>query len=113
MQLSENPLQELFFDKKPGEVYSPTISPLEYLFFVREQSSGGHRDLDPPDPIPNSAVKRALADGSATKGRVRVGRRQFFLPAFSLNGLSAGLFFDRAVTIILRAVRWTVLPPLA
>jgi hypothetical protein len=26
---------------------------------------GGNRALEPPDPIPNSAVKRCIADGSA------------------------------------------------
>jgi hypothetical protein len=25
---------------------------------------GGNRALEPPDPIPNSAVKRSIADGS-------------------------------------------------
>ena len=44
-----------------------------------EQTSGDHSGVEPPDSIPNSEVKRARADGSATKGRVRVGRRQFLL----------------------------------
>ena len=25
---------------------------------------GGHRDMEPPDPIPNSEVKRVIADDS-------------------------------------------------
>ena len=25
---------------------------------------GDHRDVEPPDPIPNSEVKRVIADGS-------------------------------------------------
>jgi hypothetical protein len=49
-----------------------------------------------PDPIPNSAVKHSLADGSSPIGSARVGRRQSFpkagehrSPAFllRLNGL--------------------------
>src|SRR5690606_38505276 len=34
------------------------------------------RELEPPDPIPNSAVKRLLADGSVGFPHVRVGHRQ-------------------------------------
>ncbi len=36
---------------------------------------GGNRALEPPDPIPNSAVKRCIADGSAVS-RARVGHCQ-------------------------------------
>src|SRR5690606_2422909 len=35
-----------------------------------------HRALEPPDPIPNSAVKRRFADGSVGFPHVRVGHRQ-------------------------------------
>ena len=35
-----------------------------------------HRALEPPDPIPNSAVKRLSADGSVGFPHVRVGHRQ-------------------------------------
>ena len=35
-----------------------------------------HGELEPPDPIPNSAVKRLSADGSVGSPHVRVGRRQ-------------------------------------
>jgi hypothetical protein len=34
-----------------------------------------------PDPIPNSAVKHSLADGSSPIGSARVGRRQSFKKA--------------------------------
>lgn len=37
---------------------------------------GDHRDMEPPDPIPNSVVKRVLADGSVEFLHVRVGHRQ-------------------------------------
>ena len=36
--------------------------------------------LEPPEPIPNSAVKRHSADGSVGSPHVRVGRRQDFYP---------------------------------
>jgi hypothetical protein len=39
---------------------------------------GGHKAVVRPDPIPNSAVKRSLADGSGFIDSARVGRRQFF-----------------------------------
>ena len=41
--------------------------------------SGDHSTVEPPVPIPNTEVKRCSADGSATKGRVRVGRCQNYL----------------------------------
>ena len=37
-----------------------------------------HRVLEPPDPIPNSVVKRDIADGSVGLPHVRVGHRQAF-----------------------------------
>src|SRR5438132_5477563 len=46
------------------------------LLRTAEQISGDHRAVAPPVPIPNTAVKRCSPDGSATKGRARVGRRQ-------------------------------------
>ena len=35
--------------------------------------------MDPPDPIPNSEVKRHHADGSVGLPNVRVGHRRFFI----------------------------------
>jgi hypothetical protein len=37
---------------------------------------GDHRELEPPDPIPNSVVKWFIADGSVGIPHVRVGHRQ-------------------------------------
>jgi hypothetical protein len=37
---------------------------------------GDHRELEPPDPIPNSVVKWFIADGSVGFPHVRVGHRQ-------------------------------------
>ena len=52
-------------------------------------------ELEPPDPIPNSAVKRFSADGSVGSPHVRVGHRQVSTPkaqpqrwAFSFGRLS-------------------------
>src|SRR2546421_2103968 len=42
---------------------------------------GGHKAVVRPDPIPNSAVKHSLADGSSPIGSARVGCRQFFKKA--------------------------------
>jgi hypothetical protein len=39
-----------------------------------------HRALEPPDPIPNSVVKRCIADGSVGFPHVRVGHRQDSIP---------------------------------
>ena len=38
--------------------------------------SGGHSDTAPPDPIPNSVVKRISGDGSVGLPHVRVAHRQ-------------------------------------
>jgi hypothetical protein len=38
--------------------------------------SDEHSAVAPPDPIPNSAVKRSCADGSVGFPHVRVGHRQ-------------------------------------
>ena len=38
-----------------------------------------HRALEPPDSIPNSEVKRCIADGSVGSPHVRVGHRQAFI----------------------------------
>ena len=40
---------------------------------------GDHRELEPPDPIPNSEVKWFIADGSVGFPHVRVGHRQVYL----------------------------------
>ena len=37
---------------------------------------GDHSEMEPPDPIPNSEVKRFSADGSVGFPHVRVGHRQ-------------------------------------
>ena len=40
--------------------------------------SDDNSELEPPDPIPNSAVKRFSADGSVGFPHVRVGHRQAY-----------------------------------
>ena len=40
---------------------------------------GDHSIVVPPDPIPNSAVKRNRADGSVGSPHARVGHRQAFI----------------------------------
>ena len=47
----------------------------------------------PPDPIPNSEVKRRCADGSVGFPHVRVGHRQVLNVNPKLNGLGF-LFLD-------------------
>ena len=41
--------------------------------------SDEHSELEPPDPISNSEVKRLSADGSVGSPHVRVGHRQAFI----------------------------------
>jgi hypothetical protein len=54
-----------------------TIQPFNDLTI--QQFLGGHKAVVRPDPIPNSAVKRSVADGSACIACARVGSRQIFL----------------------------------
>ena len=58
---------------------------------------GGHEAVARPVPIPNTAVKHSLADGSGSIGSARVGRRQFFLkgPEPWFRPLSFGLAVGR------------------
>ena len=50
---------------------------------------GDHRELEPPDPISNSAVKWFIADGSVGLPHVRVGHRQAFNLDFRSNQCGA------------------------
>ena len=59
-------------------IWNPETAVLTHVRLKPIQASlpGDHRDMEPPDPIPNSVVKRALADGSVGFAHVRVGHRQ-------------------------------------
>ena len=46
---------------------------------TRYSLSDENSELEPPDPIPNSEVKRLSADGSVGFPHVRVGHRQAFI----------------------------------
>ena len=45
-------------------------------FVIYADLPGENRALEPPDSIPNSEVKRCIADGSVGFPHVRVGHRQ-------------------------------------
>ena len=55
---------------------------------------GGHKAVVRPVPIPNTAVKHSLADGSSSIGSARVGRRQPFKKAETKKFVSAFLLHD-------------------
>jgi hypothetical protein len=64
---------------------------------------GGHKAVARPDPIPNSAVKHRIADGSACIACARVGCRRTFLitpfprlTVFSASGMGV-IYFTRNV----------------
>ena len=57
-----------------------------------------------PDSIPNSAVKRCIADGSASIGCARVGSRQII---FLNRNLCSGFFYTRE--IIKSYFRWILI----
>src|SRR5690606_4618558 len=66
-----------------------------------------HRELEPPDPIPNSAVKRLFADGSVGFPHVRVGHRQAPNPKTPIRarGLGFCLCARKIISLVFRRRR--------
>ena len=62
-----------------------------------------HRALEPPDPIPNSVVKRRIADGSVEFLHVRVGHRQAPIPKPRSASLSGALPISVSTQFVLAA----------
>jgi len=60
---------------------------------ARASLPGDHRELEPPDPIPNSEVKRFIANGSVRSPHARVGHRQASKPKTPLREFGGGFFF--------------------
>ena len=59
--------------------YRPNVDSLKHDMLqqlAHTSLPGDHRELEPPDPIPNSVVKWFIADGSVGFPHVRVGHRQ-------------------------------------
>ena len=54
---------------------------------TKQNLPGGTSAVVPPDPMPNSEVKRRSADGSVGLPHVRVGHRQVVNVNPELNGL--------------------------
>ena len=54
---------------------------------------GDNRALEPPDPIPNSEVKRRIADGSVGIPHVRVGHRQASKKENPSSAFATGVLF--------------------
>src|SRR5215467_11235899 len=78
--------QILEFAWATRDLFPSTLVPRYSSFF------GGHKAVVRPDPIPNSAVKHSLADGSGLIDSARVGRRQFFKKADAKKFASAFSF---------------------
>ena len=70
---------EGLLDRPRRELQPPFRSPAPRLF------AGGHGGAAIPVPIPNTEVKGSIAEGSASLGRARVGRRRLFF--FALPGI--------------------------
>ena len=64
-----------------GEVPSSNlgISTIDFKFGNIQNLPGGNSAVVPPDPMPNSVVKRRSADGSVGSPHVRVGNRQVII----------------------------------
>ena len=61
---------------------------------IKQNLPGGTSAVVPPDPMPNSEVKRRSADGSVGFPHVRVGHRQVLNVNPELKSLGF-LFMDR------------------
>ena len=59
-------LKEILLDAQDGN----------HRFALHTSLPGDHRELEPPDPLPNSVVKWFIADGSVGFPHVRVGHRK-------------------------------------
>ena len=59
--------------------------------------AGDHGGAVIPVPIPNTEVKGSIAEGSASPGRARVGRRQLFLCPFAKGFFGIIVFLERHV----------------
>ena len=53
---------------------------------------GVYRAVVPPDPIPNSVVKRSIANGSVGLPHVRVGQRQALMLKAPSDRIRRGFF---------------------
>ncbi len=49
---------------------------MQYTALDKQNLSGNHRAVAPPDPIPNSEVKHSIADGSVGSPHARVAHCQ-------------------------------------
>ena len=76
---------EGLLERSRSELRSLSLSPAPRLF------AGGHGGAVIPVPIPNTEVKGSIAEGSASLGRARVGRRRLFFSLRSDN--ERGFFF--------------------
>ena len=61
------------FRERPSQIGGRAKARIDLLIIF-----GGLKAVVRPDPIPNSAVKRSVADGSGFIDSARVGSRQFF-----------------------------------
>ena len=62
---------------------------IEYQLSEFKILLGDHSNLDPPDSMPNSVVKRISADGSVGLPHVRVGHRQALISSSSFKKMKA------------------------
>ena len=67
---------------------------MQYSCVCHASLPDNHRELEPPDPIPNSAVKWFIADGSVGLPHVRVGHCQASKSKIP-DAKAAGIFFGK------------------
>ena len=105
----------LLFSKKKAHSFRRFI--LLHMQFSENQLFsktfyGGHKAVARPDPIPNSAVKHRIADGSACIACARVGSRRTFpsrtplgVRLFALYVPSGRSLSDERSIVCVRSVR--------
>lgn len=86
------PLSDLFAGVVSADSYRQRYHGYRSHGWIQTALPGDDRDVEPPDPIPNSEVKRVIADGSMGFPHVRVGHCQALNPK-TLQWITAGGFF--------------------
>gem|GEM_PF-1164886 len=85
----------MILDLTPVALYLSFLNPFLITASGDNKSQfmfGDHSELDPPDPIPNSEVKRFSVDGSVGAPHVRVEHRQAFNTEKPSSALHLGVF---------------------
>ena len=67
------------------------LSASDHVVMLEPRFPDGNRALEPPDPFPNSEVKRRIADDSVRPPHAKVGHRQGFILLSESRGFAVAV----------------------